>query len=280
MGVGREGNVGNVCINFCAHGVSFQVDVRRMEQQDVSTGQTVKVQRSKHGSWFVKKSSQKSGGWMPYPTDLSQRLEEVYMSIVPLEEAPAKLVSPSLANDAEEGAEELVCAVAEREKSLAMGEMGQLEVSEALHLVFEKVAEQGRCFQAAARLIVQLSQRQGLRCGPEEARRAGLVIGSMMLLQAILATNPAMQLFGFEVFDQKYTGIKLNQTGRKNGIRSLLARGMCLGGYTPSSKLLKKIEADSSPLWQSRFCEALQQSFLFLPDPVMLRIRGFMFGDL
>lgn len=45
--------------------------------------------------------------------------------------------------------------------------------------------------------------------------------------------------------------------GRKNAVRTLLARGMRLGAAAPISKLLHKVEADSVPLWQARYFDAM-----------------------
>merc|ERR550525_2245840 len=108
---------------------------------------------------------------------------------------------------------------------------------------------------------------QGLRCTPADARQAGLIIGSMALLRAVLASHSSMQLVGMEIFDCKYPSIKLNKRGRKDGIRCLLARGMTLGTHAPNSKLLRKVEADSVPLWNARFLDAMLHAFCFLTEP-------------
>merc|ERR1712187_819883 len=116
----------------------------------------------------------------------------------------------------------------------------------------------------------------GLRCTPAEARHAGLVIGSMNLLRAVILSDPSMQLSGIEIFDRKFPGLKVNERGRKNGIRSLLARGMTLGQHAPASKVLRKIEDDSLPLFASRFFAAMLQAYDFLPEQVVRRISMFL----
>merc|ERR1712232_713464 len=82
------------------------------------------------------------------------------------------------------------------ERGLSPGEMSMEDVEAGLRLALESPAHRPRTSAVAAELIKQLAQRQGLRCSPADARKAGLVIGSMALLQAVLASEPSMQLMG------------------------------------------------------------------------------------
>merc|ERR1712224_917132 len=103
------------------------------------------------------------------------------------------------------------------------------------------------------------------------------IVGRMSELKAVLASDPSMVLIGLEIFDQKYAGIKLNEEGRKHTLRSLMARGMVLGHHASSSKLLKKIAADSTPLWEARFFDALLRVYTSLPEQAVQRIWAFMY---
>merc|ERR1711865_723645 len=124
------------------------------------------------------------------------------------------------------------------EKSFCSDKMGQAEVSRAAQVALEKAADGPGMANQAAEIIERLAMHQGLQCTPADARQAGLVIGSMKVLRAVLGSSPSMPLFGVEIFDCKYPNIKVNEQGRKDGIRCLLARGMTLGIHAPSSKLL------------------------------------------
>jgi len=264
---GQEGKDGHAVVRYAAHGVPFAVDIAAMLQHDASTGQALQVKRLKAGSWSVKKSSQKSNGWSPYPIELSLQLEHVYQSLLP-PDASSSLASsdaspcPLLQALAKAGAEP--------------GSMPEEEVRTAADSALEAAAAGSRSAEVAVKLVTALVLRQELRCTPMDARRAGLVAGSMTLLQIVLRSAPGMQLIGLEVFDQKYAGIKLNEDGRKNGIRSLLSRGMVLGRQAPLSKLLRKIQADSIPLWEARLLDAMLREFSLLPEQVVVRIKSFM----
>mmetsp|Transcript_113112 Transcript_113112/g.320112 ORF Transcript_113112/g.320112 Transcript_113112/m.320112 type:complete len:415 (-) Transcript_113112:102-1346(-) len=273
---------GHATVRYSAHGVAFDVDVRAMEQRDAVTGQVSHVRRLRPGCWSVKKSSQKSNGWTPYPKELAHELERVYegrrrslaesamvVSDEPLLEDPGRCVSHGPAPSQIE-------ALLARESGLELGAMGRDEVDATVRIAFEEAVRGPRHAAAAAVLLVRLARRQGLQCSAADARRAGLVVGSMVLLRAVIESTPSMSLLGAEVFDQKYAGIKLNERGRKDGIRSLLARGMTLGSHAPSSKLLRKVEADSVPLWEARFIDAMLRTFPLIPEQAILRIGTFL----
>jgi len=267
---GREGLDGHAHVQYSAHGVAFDVDLQSMVQNDSNTGQTLKVRRLRAGSWSVKKGSQKSNGWTPYPDELSMELERVYAQILLNE-----LEATSIQSEPQAVSELSLSSLLAHIGNLASGEMSHDEVQQAKQATLEKACLGPNMFMDAAKLITHLARRQGLRCSSDDARKAGLIIGSMSILKAVLGSDPEMQLFGVEIFNQKYAGIKLNMQGRKDCIRSLLARGMILGSHAPSSKLLKKVEADSLPLWETRFLSALFAKFDDLPEQSVTRIWSF-----
>jgi len=272
---GQEGFVGQAEVHYAAHGIAFQVDVSSMLQRDAATGQLVKVRRLKPGCWSVKKGSQKSNGWTPYPMELCMELERIYTGLLGNaacvgEESWECSAQPTL------GSVRSLEALLEHESSLAPGEMVPGDAATVGDVVLEEAAQDPSKRFLAARLITLLARRQSLRCTPADARKAGLIVGSMVLLKAVMTSAPHMNLIGTEVFDQKYSGMKLNERGRKNGVRSLLARGMSLGSHAPSSKLLRKIEADSVPLFEARLFDAMMRAYPAMPEHIVMRIKAFL----
>merc|ERR1711879_712181 len=108
-------------------------------------------------------------------------------------------------------------------------------------------------------LLLSFASRHGMRCDAGCARRAGLVVGSMRFLQAVFSTTPELCLIGEEVFDKKYPKLSLQDEGRKNCVRCLLARGMILGNrnFVPTSKLLRKVDADAEAAWVQRCLQSI-----------------------
>merc|ERR1712232_1039252 len=105
-----------------------------------------------------------------------------------------------------------------------------------------------------------LSQHGNLRCTLDDVRRAGLLVGSIAMLQLVLASNSKIQLQGMPIFDRRYPGqFKLNEVGRKRCLKAMLARGAVLGppNLLPSSKLLRKIEADAMAEWARRYLDSM-----------------------
>merc|ERR1711879_378176 len=127
-------------------------------------------------------------------------------------------------------------------------------------------------------LLLSFASRHGMRCDVGCARRAGLVVGSMRLLWAVFNTTPELCLIGEDVFDKKYPKLSLQDEGRKNCVRCLLARGMILGNrnYVPTGKLLRKVEADAEAAWVRKWLEAMLVVCSQLPQLVIDRIRGFL----
>jgi len=267
---GREGLDGHARVQYSSRGLAYVVDLRNMSQHDATTGQALKVSRLRPGSWSVKKGSQKSNGWTPYPNELSNELERVYAEIICREPE-----TTSVDSESQTISELSLSALLAHVGNLASGEMSRDEVEQAKQVAL-KASAGPNMFIDAATLITQLAQKQGLCCTSDDARTVGLSIGSMSILQAVLMSDPEMKLCGLEIFHQKYASIKLNVQGRKDCIRCLLARGMTLGFHAHSSKLLKKVEADSLPLWKARFLSALVAKFPQLPEQNITRIWSFL----
>merc|ERR1712032_863472 len=234
----------------------------------------VKVRRLKPGYWSVKKGSQKSNGWTAYPKVLCIELERIYAALLG-GEASVEEQSGECSVPPAMGSVQSLEALLEHEESLASGEMARADAVAAGNVALEEAVRDPRRRFLAARLITLLAQRQGLCCTPADARKAGLIVGSMVLLKAVITSASHMDLIGTEVFDQKYSGLKLNERGRKDGVRSLLARGMSLGSHAPSSKLLKKIEADSFPLLEARMLDAMMRAYPGMPEHIAMRIKAF-----
>lgn len=263
-----EGREKAAVLKFTSHsGSRYEVDLRTMIQLNVETGKKRAVQRKKRNCWLYKTDSR---GWQAYPADFTCQLERV----------SARLGFHSVSGEPpspDEG-----CSTHEMQALLDTalqadpGSMAAADVAGMLGAAFEAATRGPQEVGMAVRLIGQLAQQQGLRCGLVDARRVGLILGSMSLLQAVLASDAAMVLAGAEVYDQKYPSLQMNVVGRKNAIRCLLARGMVLGAAAPSGKLLKKLEADAAPLWSARFLDALLKTWPQMPDMVVVRINSFL----
>merc|ERR1712228_784805 len=94
--------------------------------------------------------------------------------------------------------------------------------------------------------------------------------GSMRLLRVVLASAPGVDLVGQDIFDKKYPKLRVDDIGRKDCLRCLLARGMRLGSRdnAPQSKLVQKIEADATPSWEKRFLDSMMLAYPLLPELV------------
>lgn len=161
---------------------------------------------------------------------------------------------------------------------LAPGEMEPETVQVACTLALSS----GVSIPHASTVMKRLVEDQDLHCTTCDARKAALLAGSMALLKLVLRSSPNMQFRGLDVFDKRYPGqFKLNDNGRKNCLKALLARGAHLGAPTivPASKLLHKIEADSFSAWVTRYFASLSAAGLAFPDPVEQRILSFLFAE-
>merc|ERR1712039_842083 len=153
------------------------------------------------------------------------------------------------------------------------------EISTTCDLLFA-AAEAGSLIEIrrAAAMLLLLGDRHGMRCDVSFARRAAVVVGSMILLQSILVITPDLNCIGEDIFDKKYPKFSLQDLGKKNCVRCLLARGMRLGSSNniPASKLLRKVEADAAPEWARRWLDAMTEKCPLLPDQVRSSICSFL----
>lgn len=272
--IGQDGLARPCGVQYvAADGGTVEINVCTMRQVDPETGISQEVRRINSGAWRVQTGPRK---WSQYPNEVCRELERLHLeSQQPLEErsSPQK---PASVSTAKVSLEVSLRKALEHAVAATPGAMSAEEVQEAKGLAFEAAAQEPHQAAAAAKLLECLVAKQGLCCGAPDARLAGLIVGSMALLRAVLRSDAGMALVGVEVFDQRYPSLKLNVPGRKNGVRSLLARGMTLGAYAPSSKLLRKIEADSQPIWEERFLQAMMNACPLLPERTRDQVRDFL----
>merc|ERR1712113_319822 len=114
--------------------------------------------------------------------------------------------------------------IASLEKA-AIRTMSALEVHVKCKNVLKGEASHTQTLCALNLLIAQ----QGLRCTREEIRWAALMLGSMQVLKLLISSSQDVQFLGMEIFDQRYPGLTINDKGRKQCIKALLARGAHLG---------------------------------------------------
>ena len=107
-----------------------------------------------------------------------------------------------------------------------------------------------------------------------EVRKA-LLSGQFERLHLLLGAQPQVQLCCFEIFDQRYPGFVLGHE-QKSCVKMLLARGAKLGKCAPSSKLLRKVEADSERLWLLCFMRSMSLAGMDLPDSVQQHVKLFI----
>merc|ERR1712196_212544 len=83
---------------------------------------------------------------------------------------------------------------------------------------------------------------------------------------------------GEDIFNKRYPKLRIQDEGRKNGIRCLLARGMVLGtnDRLPQSKPLRKIEMDAEPLWAERCLASIMHDYPQLPESIRTRILSWL----
>jgi hypothetical protein len=117
---------------------------------------------------------------------------------------------------------------------------------------------------------------QRLQFSVDDARSIALFLGDISKLQEVLCSEPQVQLLGMEIFDRAYPGVALRKPGIKSSIKILLARGAKLGRFAPSSKLLRKIEADEIPAWIQRYLNSMARAGMELPEPVQHQVCKFL----
>eukprot|EP00747_Dinoflagellata_sp_TGD_P038217 gnl/TRDRNA2_/TRDRNA2_139538_c0_seq1.p1 gnl/TRDRNA2_/TRDRNA2_139538_c0~~gnl/TRDRNA2_/TRDRNA2_139538_c0_seq1.p1 ORF type:complete len:491 (+),score=61.18 gnl/TRDRNA2_/TRDRNA2_139538_c0_seq1:91-1473(+) len=289
--IGREGIEGPCGVRYIAStGSAYEVDVYSMIQTNPETDNVREIRRSQPEVWCFRTDK---NGWSRYPPQISHELERIYLERLHLKSGEnstlegaqsAKRTGPSGKNAEpsrlakSESALGQVNAMLAHEARLPEGAMPSDEVEAAKSFVLGVAVNEPQTAVACAELLERLAQRQRLVCTPADARRAGVLAGSMCLLKAVLLSHRSLQLVGIEIFDQKYPSMKLNVPGRKHGIRSLLARGMKLGSHAPTSKLLKKVEEDSVPLWEDRYLNSMLLACPHLPDHVLVKVRYYLSG--
>lgn len=131
------------------------------------------------------------------------------------------------------------------------------------------------------RILRTLALRHEMAFTSDDARQAAMRLGSMAALQIAFQSNPDLQMQGFAIFDRRYPGLRINDDGLKRCIKALAARGACLGhsglSFIPSSKLLRKIQADAFPSWVERYFVSMRAAGVDLPDLVQNTIEEFLF---
>lgn len=125
--------------------------------------------------------------------------------------------------------------------------------SQDVRAACEAVFTAGVSISMALRTLHTLVCDHGLQFSADDARRVAFSSGSVEVLQLVLCTPPQVQLLGLEIFDRHYSGLDRSVLGFKSCIKILLARGARLGKFAPTSKLLRKFEADTKDAWAQRY---------------------------
>eukprot|EP00927_Polykrikos_kofoidii_P072853 TRINITY_DN68934_c0_g1_i1.p1 TRINITY_DN68934_c0_g1~~TRINITY_DN68934_c0_g1_i1.p1 ORF type:complete len:481 (-),score=44.74 TRINITY_DN68934_c0_g1_i1:29-1471(-) len=272
-GVHYEANVGE----------SYDVDVKRMIQTHVESGSMRKVRREKPGLWrFDKRGST----WGVYPPEVSIELDRIFLRLgrgggswdrreVPDKSTPTARSPLAVPQSAIDPLGFSIASIAELNEIVVRDSLSPEALSVACELLFS-AAEAGSLVEIgqAAALLSEFSARHELSCDVSFARRAGLVVGSMCLLRAVFTSTPELSLVGEDIFDKKYPKLSLQNLGRKNCVRCLLARGMKLGdtNCVPHGKLLRKVEADAEPAWARRWLDSMLLAFPELPETAVGRV--------
>jgi len=266
-------------------GESYDIDVLRMRQTHSETGSIRKIRREKKGVWrFDKKGST----WGVYPGVVSVELERLFSALDRRGAAKAPRAPRAPAED-EESPEDPRCladpvafalsSLDSLDRHLSAESLSSEALASACELLLS-AAEAGGLAEAvrAGALLEALAARHGLRCDVGHVRRAALVVGSMRLLQAVLGSTPGLSLVGLDLFDRKYLKVNMQDLGRKNCVRSLLARGMQLGSSScaPQGKLLRKVEADAAPAWAQRCLDSMMNAYPQMPDSIRDRVFAWL----
>lgn len=275
-------------------GDSYEVHVVRMEQTHVESGSVRKIRREKPAVWrFFKRG----GNWGTYPRDVCIELDRVFLanskrktfwhghedadisqkaSSTPL--ASTSALPLGVTPSAGDFAGKSLVSVHEMVLSAPDHSLSAQDVDAACDLLFSSAEDRPAERIIAANLLLALASHHGLTCNVTHARHAGLVIGSMCLLQAVFASTPSLCLVGEDVFNRRYPKLRMQDEGRKNSIRCLLARGMSLGSNDrpPHSKLLRKIEADAEPRWAERCLDGMMRICPQLPESIRSRVLAWL----
>lgn len=275
----------------------YDVDVAKMVVTDRSTGSTRNIRREKLGSW---RYSKRGPSWGVFPGEVSVELERIYLTRI-----RNSLASASQRIPRAEQRKRIAGTTTEQESLLAgllpgardlhevsLGLVCELELTSAtgsisaeacramcdLALRIAAARESPADAANAAVLINRPRMRHGPCCAVGDARHAGLLVGRLQLIRAVLASAPNLEMAGEEVFDRKYPTLRVDDIGRKDRIRCLLARGMRLGNkaHVPHSKLLRKLEADGDALWSARYLDAMMAAHHCIPEQTRLRIQSYL----
>lgn len=276
---GREGLEHPTSVRYtcAASGKIYEVDVVAMQQISTETGRVRKVERKSARSWQWANDKKEFIRWCQYPSEVIELLERVHSvrngGSITLESRMQDLQTNERWPTQEASTSEDLLAL---ERGLPDTGCSPETLRRAKDLALETATHGQREVAIAAAFLKRLAANHGLCCTIADARHAGIVVGSMALLEAVLASNPTLGLMGFEIFDRKYTSLQLNDQGRKDCIRCLLARGMVLGASAPQSKLLRKVEADSVPLWIARYLDSMMIACPAMPETVRAKVEPFL----
>lgn len=318
-----------------SNGESYQADVVRMYQRNLSNG-TRRMIRRRGKKWFFDCSScrpaagakQKSPGsphfagvrqWCAYANELQSLLESAFRESVSTVDADSFKDVVHRALQCSQGHPLIIdhhwnhiCNLCEAEGTQyrcseecdydicrkcshqALEDSSNMEqstvkrsltaVEQANPGVMSLVEAQAVCktvlasnvsSSVATQTLEALSQGQGLTFSASDARCAALNMGSAAVLQVVLCSKPHVQLLGLEIFDRRYPGLVLND-GVKLCVRMLLARGAQLGRFAPSSKLLRKIDADELCAWAQRYLDSMSHAGMELPEHVQHQVLRFL----
>eukprot|EP00931_Biecheleriopsis_adriatica_P120346 TRINITY_DN95464_c0_g1_i1.p1 TRINITY_DN95464_c0_g1~~TRINITY_DN95464_c0_g1_i1.p1 ORF type:complete len:396 (+),score=53.60 TRINITY_DN95464_c0_g1_i1:61-1248(+) len=269
-------------------GDAYEIDISSMEQTHVASGCLRKVRLDKPSTW---RFSKQGGGWGTYPRDVSTELNRVFLA------RKYGLNKDKMGSDSSGGimTESVGSTVSTPSKGAPLAGQSMASLLEFFSTFPDHSLTEGFAISArehllsvvetepseigsAATLLLMLAQRQGVTCDASHVRHAGLVVGSMRLLQAVLLSAPGLWLVGEDLFNKRYPKLRIQEESRKNCIRCLLARGMLLGSNenVPSSKLLRKIETDAEPLWAGRCLSSMMRSCPLIPDTLRSRVLTYL----
>eukprot|EP00927_Polykrikos_kofoidii_P061557 TRINITY_DN56396_c0_g1_i1.p1 TRINITY_DN56396_c0_g1~~TRINITY_DN56396_c0_g1_i1.p1 ORF type:complete len:325 (-),score=30.50 TRINITY_DN56396_c0_g1_i1:96-1070(-) len=264
----------------------YQVNDRTKTRRAVWREQSVlEGSQSTRSCWYFDASSRRNGmtgsaKWVPYAIDVQKRLEHAFRNTSRSQVVPNEGV---VAGQHSDNPEPLIISrkplTIEEFLSLVEGEHAKDISREQARAACDAALEPGTNSDLSFRIIRVLRFRCGFRFAVDDARRAALFIGSMGVLRLVLLSDPGLQLLGHSIFDKRYPRFAnvSDHEGRKNCIKALLVRGAQLGdaNNVPSSKLLRKIDADMSERWVDRYLCSMSFAGMELPDHVQERIVAF-----
>jgi len=284
------------------------IDVGKMRQLNCRTGLQQPVCRKRNqGQWKWQYGTREKNGaqektkektkWATYPAEVCEKLERAYHEHLGAHYGFHDGASTGSMGPSEMSGKVEISEPVRKESSDSLFEapspeslnetLEYLEAAQPKTLSPEEGASvrsvalsTGADPRIAFRTLRMLVRRHGIRCTLDDVRRAALLLGSMAMLQLVLSSDPSLQLVGMHIFDRRYPGqFKLNEEGRKRCLKALLARGALLGpsNYVPTSKLLRKIEADAFALWSHRYLDSVAAAgFPELPDHARHAIGQFL----